>query len=80
MSYTISSVTEVEDRPALNELLLEYYAVILRKFEAAGGPAGFKPEDLLASFWPNLHKVLPPTGRLILVHDETARLVGCGTP
>lgn len=79
MTYTISSVSEVEDRSALNDLLLEYYGVILRKFEAVGGPAGYTPEDLLASFWPNLHKFLPPTGRLVLVHDETERLVGCGT-
>lgn len=78
MTYTISSVSEVSDRPALNALLLEYYGVILRKFEAAGGPPMYSPEDLLAPFWPNLHKVLPPTGRLVLVHDEAARLVGCG--
>lgn len=78
MAYTISSVSEVSDRPALNALLLEYYGVILRKFEAAGGPAKYSPEDLLAPFWPNLHKVLPPTGRLALAHDEEGRLVGCG--
>lgn len=78
MTYTISSVSEVSDRPALNALLLEYYGVILRKFEAAGGPPMYSPEDLLAPFWPNLHKVLPPTGRLVLVHDEAERLVGCG--
>ena len=53
--------------------------MILRKFEAAGGPAAFEAADLLASFWPNLHKFLPPTGRLVLVHDEAERLVGCGT-
>lgn len=79
MSYTISSVVEVNDKPALNDLLLEYYGVILKKFAAAGGPALYEPADLLASFWPNLHKFLPPTGRLVLVHDEKERLVGCGT-
>lgn len=79
MSYTISSVSEVKDRSALNNLLLEYYGVVLRKFAAAGGPAGYTPEDLLASFWPNLHKFLPPTGRLVLVHNDMERLVGCGT-
>ena len=78
MTYTISTVSDVEDRQALSDLLLEFYAVILAKFMAAGGPA-FAPSDLLASFWPNLHKVLPPTGRLVLVHDEAGRLVGCVT-
>jgi GNAT superfamily N-acetyltransferase len=34
--------------------------------------------ELKASFWPDLHKFLPPYGRLILMHDEAGRLVGCG--
>ncbi|SDK32251.1 GNAT family N-acetyltransferase [Aliiruegeria lutimaris] len=79
MTYRISSVTEVADRPALDALLLEYYGVILKKLAVAGGPPRYTPQDLIASFWPNLHRVLPPTGRLILVHDESDRLVGCGT-
>jgi GNAT superfamily N-acetyltransferase len=79
MSYIVSSVSEVEYKPALNDLLLEYYGVILRKFVAAGAPAVHTPDDLLAPFWPGLNKVLPPAGRLFLVHDEAARLVGCGT-
>lgn len=79
MPYRISTVAEVVDRPALNDLLLEYYGVILTKFKAAGGPPLFQPADLLASFWPNLHKFLPPTGMLLLVHDESDRLVGCAT-
>jgi GNAT superfamily N-acetyltransferase len=79
MGYRISSVTEVKDRSALDELLLEYYSVILRKFSEAGGPPLYTPQDLKASFWPDLQKFLPPTGRLVLVHDATDRLVGCGT-
>ena len=79
MSYTISSVEKVDDRPALNALLLEFYGVVLKKFAAAGGPPTYAPEDLLASFWPNLHRFLPPTGRLILAHDAGGQLVGCGT-
>ena len=77
VSFTISSVAEDKDKSALNELLLENYAVILKKFAAAGGPAVYIPEDLLASFWPNLHKFLPPTGRLFLVKDSREMLVGC---
>ncbi|MEH6525433.1 MAG: hypothetical protein V7723_05120 [Sneathiella sp.] len=79
MAYQLTSVTEVPDRAALEDMLLEYCAIILEKFAAAGGPRTYKPDDLFASFWPNLHKFLPPTGRLILVHDENQRLVGCGT-
>ena len=79
MPYAISSVSDVEDRPSLDELLLEYYDVIVRKFLAAGGSPVVTPGDLLAPFWPGLHKVLPPAGRLFLVQDDAARLVGCGT-
>lgn len=79
MTYSIESVTEVTDRPALNELLLEFYAVMLRKFAAAGGPPNYTPNDLIASFWPNLQKVLPLTGRLILAYKDERHLVGCGT-
>jgi GNAT superfamily N-acetyltransferase len=67
------------DKAALNEMLLEFYAVMLRKFAAAGGPPNYTPQDLIALFWPNLHRFMPPTGRLILVHDANGRLVGCGT-
>lgn len=71
-------MSEVKDKAALNDLLIEYYGVIVKKFEGAGGPPIYTPQDLLAPFWPNLHRVLPPTGRLLLVHDGMERLVGCG--
>ena len=79
MAYQLTSVTEVPDKSALEDLLLEFYETMLGKFAAAGGPPNYTPDDLFASFWPSLHKLLPPTGRLILVHDESHRLVGCGT-
>ncbi len=79
MGYKISSVTDVPDRKALQDMLLEYYAIMLQKFAAAGGPPNYSPDDLFASFWPSLHMFLPPTGRLILVHDDQGRLIGCGT-
>lgn len=79
MRYEISSVSEVPDRQALHDLLIEYYMVVLRKLELVGGPSNIDPEGPVEGFWTNLHKVLPPTGRLMLVHDGDGRLVGCGT-
>lgn len=78
-TYRITSVSEVADRDALDALLSEYYGVIIRKLTSAGIPHNRTVDGLKASFWPNLHKMLPPTGRLILVHDSQDRLVGCGT-
>ena len=77
--FRMTSVTEVTDRAALDDLLLNYYRVIYAKLGAVGVPHFQGPDELRASFWPNLEKFLPPTGRLILVHDGGGRLVGCGT-
>lgn len=79
MSFHLASVSEVPNKQELHEMLLEFYGVMLSKFAAAGGPPNYTPNDLIASFWPSLHKFLPPNGRLILVHDDYQRLVGCGT-
>lgn len=77
--YTLTSVTEVTDREALDDLLREYYGIILRKLAVAGVPQKYTVEGLKASFWPSIDKFLPPSGRLILVHDEAGALAGCGT-
>jgi GNAT superfamily N-acetyltransferase len=86
--YKLISVTEIEDKDALDDLLLEFYTVIVAKYRAVVAslpPDGsstdspYSPAELMASFWPNIHKFMPPTGRLVLAHDATGRLVGCGT-
>lgn len=77
--FSMTAVTEVADRAALDDLLLDYYTVIVAKLAAAGVPNAYTPQGLKASFWPNLAQFLPPTGRLILVRDAHDRLVGCGT-
>jgi len=79
MIFQITSVSEVVGKPALEELLLEYYTIILQKFAAIGGQTIYTPHDILSPFWLGLPKLLPPTGRLLLVHDEQERLVGCAT-
>lgn len=81
-AYRITSVTEVADpafREDLDDLLKDYYGVIVQKLSAAGVLHRYTPDDLKASFWPNLHCYLPPTGRLLVVQDAAGRLVGCGT-
>lgn len=77
--YQITSVTQVTDRCELETLLLDYYGVIARKITEAGMTHDFTASGLISSFWPNLHRVLPPKGRLLLVRDPEDRLVGCAT-
>ncbi|MBF9058329.1 GNAT family N-acetyltransferase [Rhodobacterales bacterium HKCCSP123] len=77
--YRITSVTEVTDRAEIDALLLEYYGVIVRKITAAGIVHDFTPTGLMASFWPNLDRILPPNGRFLLVRDGADGLMGCAT-
>lgn len=78
-AYRIMDMTEVTDRDALDALLSDYYGAIVRKLTAIGIAGDFTPSSLKASFWPNLHKILPPTGRLLLVQKAAGGLVGCAT-
>lgn len=80
--YRISALSKTPEpdlQAELDDLLLEYYAVIVQKLKEASMPLSYTPEVLIASFWPNLHEFLPPKGRLFLVHDAMDQLVGCGT-
>ena len=79
MEYRIASVTEVTDKPALEELLTEYYAVVFHKLTLAGGVAKNEPKAVASSVLANIQTFLPPTGRLVLAHNSQNRLVGCGT-
>jgi putative acetyltransferase len=82
IGYQITTLTDVSDpamRDALDYLLLEYYGVIVRKLNEAGMDHSYTPEMLKGSFWHDLHKVLPPQGRLIVARAATGQLVGCGT-
>lgn len=63
-------------RAALSDLLLECYGVILRKLSVARAVHSYAPEDLIASFWPGLHKFLPPNGRLIVAQDAAGHGLG----
>ncbi len=74
----VSFVTEVRDLPAFRDLLTDYYRIVLKTFEAAGGPT-LLPEELAKSSLKHLDEMLPPEGRLVLARGEDGRLLGCGT-
>ncbi|AEI94771.1 GNAT family N-acetyltransferase [Roseobacter litoralis] len=75
----VSDLSEPGLRVALDDLLLEYYGVIVQKLGEAGMVHSYTPETLMASFWPKVHDLMPPNGRLIVAQDAKGRLVGCGT-
>jgi GNAT superfamily N-acetyltransferase len=77
MNMDVSFVSDVTNVAAFEELLLDYYALILRVFEAAGGPI-LAPQDLVDSSIDHLDEMLPPKGRLALARCQDRRLMGCG--
>jgi len=79
MTFAITAPVQVTDAQALDDLVFEYYGVVLKKLVAAGGPSHLTPGDLMSSFRSNLQSYLPPTGSLTLVHDSGRRLVGACT-
>lgn len=79
MTFAIANPVHVTDTLALDDLVSEYYGVVLEKLVFAGGPSHLTPADLMPSFRSNLQSYLPPTGRLTLVHDSGGRLVGACT-
>ncbi|MEM7303214.1 MAG: GNAT family N-acetyltransferase [Pseudomonadota bacterium] len=77
MSAMVSFVSEVRDIPSFRDLLVEYYTIILKTFEAAGGPA-LSPEEMADGNIDHLDEMLPPEGRLVLAYGEDEKLLGCG--
>lgn len=77
MSITITSVTAPPDRPAFEQLLLDYARTVLTQWHAVGG-AVTHPEDMVAQTMANLSEYLPPRGRLLLAHAPDGSLIGCG--
>lgn len=70
-------VSEVKDLPSFRDLLIEYYKIILKTFEVAGGPV-LVPEEMADNSIEHLDEMLPPEGRLVLAYGEDEKLLGCG--
>jgi len=78
MSAKVSFVSEVKNIPEFRGLLIDYYKIISKTFEAAGGPV-LVPEELVDSSIEHLDDMLPPEGRLALAESADGQLLGCGT-
>ncbi|MCI5097751.1 MAG: GNAT family N-acetyltransferase [Rhodobacteraceae bacterium] len=78
-SVVIEHCKELPDKEVLNDLLGQYYGLIVTRMQAYGfdiDPAA--PESALAEFWQNATDYLPPTGCLVLARDPDGNAVGCG--
>lgn len=78
MSYSITSLTSVPDeRGPLEAMLHDYMDPMLAKLEKIGGPK-LAAKDVLSGLWDDFETYLPPTGCVLVAHDEQGMLVGCG--
>lgn len=78
MISDVSFVTKLDDVAAFEALLVDYYSIVLKAFEAAGGPV-LDPKDMASGSIDHLGEMLPPDGRLLLARGDDGRLLGCGT-
>ena len=77
MQIKCAFVSALPDPEAFQELMEEYYAIILDKLVAAGGPLK-SPRDLARDTIAHMDDLMPPDGRTLLATDEHGRLMGCG--
>lgn len=74
------SLAFVDTRPDLGELsdiLTEYYAQILERLMAVGGPS-LSVADHVQSSVDEIDQFLPPNGGILLARDSSGYLLGCG--
>lgn len=78
MRYAITSLASIPDeREPLETMLHDYMSLMLDKLAALGGPE-LTSKNVLHGLWDDFDAYLPPHGRVLLAHDETGALIGCG--
>ncbi|WP_171129520.1 MULTISPECIES: GNAT family N-acetyltransferase [unclassified Ruegeria] len=78
-AFDIELCTEMPPKAALNDILMQYYGLIVERMGAMGfdiDPAA--PKSALAEYWANADDYLPPKGCLVVARSETGEIVGCG--
>lgn len=77
MAHRLEFVAELVDPDAFRSLLVDYYRDVLPKFAAVSGQH-LSAEEMADDALDDSEALLPPRHRLLLVHDDGGRLVGCG--
>ncbi|KAJ56228.1 acetyltransferase [Actibacterium mucosum KCTC 23349] len=76
---TIELCTAVPPKDELNDILVQYYALVVERMQAMNfdiDPAA--PQSALAEFWANSADYLPPKGCLVVARNNARHIVGCG--
>jgi GNAT superfamily N-acetyltransferase len=77
MDIKFEFVPKIPDPLAFENLMLEYYQVMVGKLVEAGGPA-YPADDLVADTMAHLDDLLPPLGRTLLATNADGTILGCG--
>lgn len=76
--YGISDCLSPPDRAEMDDLLGQYYSLMIERLNGAGIEASDAGGLAIQEFWDEVDKFLPPQGRLFLARDPDGTLVGCG--
>lgn len=77
--FSIELCNNLPDREELNDILSQYYALIVQRMNAMGfdiDPAA--PKSALEEFWAQSDDYLPPNGCLVLARNGANQIIGCG--
>ena len=77
MDIKFEFVSKILDPSALEDLMLEYYQVMIDKLVEAGGPS-YPAVNFVADTMSKLDDLLPPLGRTLLATDADGTILGCG--
>jgi GNAT superfamily N-acetyltransferase len=77
--YSITSCSTPPDADQMNNLLEEYYALMIARVEGMGGEVPKDGNPAIQEFWDQIDEFLPPRGRLYIASDDIGRFVGCGS-
>jgi hypothetical protein len=78
VQITFESCLVPPERISMNEILTEFYDLMISRIEAMGGSVA-PGKKALEEFWNEIDLFLPPTGQLVLAKSEDGTLVGCGS-
>lgn len=77
LDISLDFVDTCPDLDELTDILTEYYAQILERLMAVGGP-GLSVEEQVQSSLAVINDFLPPNGGIVLARDSSGYLLGCG--
>lgn len=75
----IEICSQMPPKEALNDLLGQYYALIIERMHAMGEEIDpDAPRSAMAEFWAKSDDYLPPNGCLVVAWNADGVMVGCG--